>query len=265
MPNLVALVSLAGFLVPAPASAQTTSLVLDSQPGDYVGGGIKQTFTESHGTFEVQRNFDNGVSLTFDGGSHWWRLDFAAPGDAALSVGPFEGARRFPFQLSTEPGLSVVGEGRGCNTLTGRFDVLEVEYGPGGEVLRFAAAFEQHCEGRGPALFGSILFNSTLPPPPSVPYRCPPAKATIPELLEEVSGLFTSVETQAALTESLQKAQQALDDSAPRRARTSLVQFMSRAVKASNRKGSDPNSIELSAGNRLVCGAGNVLTNITIP
>ena len=55
------------------------------------------------------------------------------------------------------------GAGRGCNTLTGRFIILEALYGPGGPVLRFAADYEQHCEGGGPALFGPVRNNSSVP------------------------------------------------------------------------------------------------------
>src|SRR5262249_17940666 len=77
-----------------------------------------------------------------------------------LVAGTYEGATRYPFQSPTVPGLSISGDGRGCNTLTGRFVVLDVTYGPTGDVLGFAADFEQHCEGGSDALFGSIRFRS---------------------------------------------------------------------------------------------------------
>ena len=169
-------------LTPAPTSA-ATELFLDSEPGDSVGGGIQQTFTEADGAFTGSRNFDNGVSIDFNGPGHFWGLDFAAPNQADLIPGPYEDATRFPFQSPAGAGLSVSGDGRGCNTLTGRFDVLEAVYGPGGEVERFAAEFEQHCEGGDPALFGRILFNSTGPPfpPPSVyPLRASLSCSPIP-------------------------------------------------------------------------------------
>ncbi|HEX4543994.1 MAG TPA: Calx-beta domain-containing protein [Candidatus Acidoferrum sp.] len=60
------------------------------------------------------------------------------------------------------PGLAVSGAGRGCNTLTGRFDVLNASYAANGDVLSFATDFEQHCEGLSPTLFGSIRINSNL-------------------------------------------------------------------------------------------------------
>jgi hypothetical protein len=157
--------------VPAGASAQTTELFLDSQPGDFVGGGIKQTFTVLDGNFTANHNFvNNGVSINFNAPSftHFWNLDFAAADNAPLVPGVYEGAVRFPFQGPGQPGLSVAGDGRGCNMVTGRFEVLEATYGATGNVVSFAATFEQHCEGMPPALFGRILFNANAPVPPVI-------------------------------------------------------------------------------------------------
>jgi uncharacterized repeat protein (TIGR01451 family) len=67
---------------------------------------------------------------------------------------------RWPFQTSIQPGLDVSGDGRGCNTLTGKFLVLDATY-VGTTVQSFAANFEQHCEGQTIPLYGAIRFNST--------------------------------------------------------------------------------------------------------
>jgi hypothetical protein len=143
-------------------SARAASLLFfDSQPGDYIGGGVPRRFTELDGTFSASSNFGNGVSITLAGGRlGFWSLDFAAPMGSELAAGTYDGATRFPFQSPTEPGLSVDGDGRGCNTLTGRFVVLDVTYGPTGDVVSFAADFEQHCAGGPAALFGSIRFRA---------------------------------------------------------------------------------------------------------
>lgn len=133
-----------------------TSLILQSEPGDYIGQGQTKTFDSQDGTFTTFMNFDNGVSVLFFGNAgEFWFLDFAAPNNQLLQVGDYEGATRFPFQALSEPGLSISGEGRGCNTLTGSFEVLKVAY-QGNQVTEFAATFEQHCEGATPALFGFI-------------------------------------------------------------------------------------------------------------
>ena len=119
-------------------------------------------FSPADGSFSASRNFDNGVTVQFNGGSgNLWSLNFSAPNDVDLATGNFPGATRWPFQDATEPGLSVTGQGRGCNTLTGEFDVQQADYNPDGSVDAFSATFEQHCEGVAPALYGTIQVNAS--------------------------------------------------------------------------------------------------------
>jgi hypothetical protein len=56
--------------------------------------------------------------------------------------------------------MDIYGAGRGCNQLTGRFEVLEYVVSSDGKVEHLAVDFEQHCEGGSPALFGSVRINS---------------------------------------------------------------------------------------------------------
>lgn len=144
--------------------AQVTSLTMFSDPGDYIGGGQFQFYTPAEGTFSAQRNYAEGVSLSFNTASydHWWYLDFAAPNNQPLSVGTYAGAVRFPFQGTSQPGLSVYGDGRGCNTLTGSFQVLDVTYDASNAVASFDATFEQYCEGGTAALRGEIRYNANV-------------------------------------------------------------------------------------------------------
>jgi hypothetical protein len=152
---------------PAGASSGQTWLTLDSDPGDFVGGGIQQRFQSSDGAFWASRR-DGEITVYFQGASVSWTLDFEAPRGSALIPGPYEEAAEHPFQSPTKPGLRVNGAGRACKWSTGRFDVLEVVYAVDGSIRRFAADFEQHCEGQPPALRGSIRYHasSTFPPPP---------------------------------------------------------------------------------------------------
>jgi len=48
-------------LLTGTASAQTTRLFLNSQPGDYIGGGIQQTMTTATGGFTATQNFDGST------------------------------------------------------------------------------------------------------------------------------------------------------------------------------------------------------------
>src|SRR5438128_8130388 len=152
---LFALLSLAGALS---ALGQNTVLAMDSDPCDYIGQGQNYYYTPADFAVTAQKNFDNGVSISFSNGSHNWNLDFAGPDQAPLQVQVYENATRFPFQAAGEPGLDVSGDGRGCNELTGQFEVKQIVYS-GDTIVSFHATFVQHCEGGGPALTGEVLFN----------------------------------------------------------------------------------------------------------
>jgi hypothetical protein len=104
------------------------------------------------------------VHFDVESGDGWWHLDFDAPGDQVLVPGIYTGATRYPFNSGSSPGLSVYGNGRGCNMLTGTFEVLDVHYGAGGSTVEsFLATFEQHCEGFSAALRGEIRFGIQAP------------------------------------------------------------------------------------------------------
>lgn len=148
------------------ANADTT-IELVSDPGDYIGQGQTYSYDDTNADIRYSRNYDNGITVSIRNlpgePSDWWTLNLAAPGNAEIAPGSYDGAIRFPFQAVDQPGLSFSGNGRGCNTLTGSFDVLEVEYDGGGNVTALSVNFEQHCEGGTPALNGTIVFN-TIPP-----------------------------------------------------------------------------------------------------
>jgi hypothetical protein len=142
--------------------AQVTSISLVSDPGDFVGLGQTTFLTPADGTFSPSTSANNNsVNINFLGNQLgvFWEFAFAAPAGQVLNVGTYPGAARWPFQASTQPGLSVFGDGRGCNTLTGNFVVLEASYS-GTTLNSFDATFEQHCEGAAPALRGEIRFNA---------------------------------------------------------------------------------------------------------
>ena len=151
---------LAAALWSASVHAQVTSLSLISDQGDYIGGGQFLFFTPVDGTFGAQQNFGQGVSISFNSFDHFWNLDFAAPNNQPLTVGTYTGAARFPFQASNQPGLAIYGDGRGCNTDTGSFQVLEVAYGANNTITAFDATFEQHCEGAAAAVRGEIRYGA---------------------------------------------------------------------------------------------------------
>jgi hypothetical protein len=161
--TLVVLASLSSFSSFAAGSTPQTFLTLNSQPGDYIGQGITHTLTPAEGTFSVA-NTPDSVSIFFHTPdySQFWSLDFGSPVANKIGYGEYEGAQRTAFRSPTRPGIDVSGDGRGCNTDSGRFLVSDFALASDGTISRLAIDFEQHCEGAPPALYGSFRYNSAV-------------------------------------------------------------------------------------------------------
>ena len=76
----------------------------------------------------------------------YWNVELAAPMDMQLGAQVYRNATRWPFQPPTSPGLSVSGSGRGCNQLSGAFEIQTLNLFPDGGVSELVATFEQFCE-----------------------------------------------------------------------------------------------------------------------
>lgn len=138
------------------------AVYLNAQPGSFVGGGIgaeEAIWTQGvEGLFSTSRNFDQGITVTFDDGN-FWNIDFAAS-----TFDPTTNTNN--GNDLTRPGLRFSGNGRGNNMLGGWFNVLDVEFAKNGDVLRFAVDFRQFDESEdmtGPSTYGSLRINSRIP------------------------------------------------------------------------------------------------------
>jgi hypothetical protein len=171
--------------------ADFAHLVLDSQSGDFVGGGKHSdvTYTPANtagGLFhtEIDR-FVGGqpAYLFFDfsfppsvNPDEFTTLAFAtdqlgipiAPGTYGV---PGNTAQRAPFATAGHPGLDVTFEHRGSNTLTGNFTINSLSFFVDNtnttQIGSLDVNFEQHSEGATPALFGHFVFQSSAIPEPA--------------------------------------------------------------------------------------------------
>src|SRR5687768_16083663 len=93
---------------------------MDSDPGDSIGQGESYAYIGTTSAIQVTGN-RNGIHGGIDGvdGSSW-SFDFVSADNDILVNGGTYRATRYPFNGSGA-GMDVSGEGRGCNTLTGRF------------------------------------------------------------------------------------------------------------------------------------------------
>ncbi|HVY28091.1 MAG TPA: hypothetical protein VHB79_16150 [Polyangiaceae bacterium] len=146
----------------SPCDTEGSSLFFSGDSGDYIHPGqdlltvarFNEMSSPEHISFYIE---PSGM----EHGS-WWYADFSSEQlDAPLAVGEYLGAERYPFETYLKPGLDVTGDGRGCNTLTGKFVIKKLVWlGPTLSVVD--VAFEQHCEGGSAAVRGCLHYDSGL-------------------------------------------------------------------------------------------------------
>lgn len=149
-----------------PQSVTETSLTSDV--GDYVGQGQNYHYPSGVGTYmlDVQDQSGDGltdwVNIGFGNTVDHWNFIFSSRRTGrALTPGFYDNATGYTG-TGTSPGLGVFGNGRSCSQTTGSFTVHQAEYnyvGSSIQLVRFAATFEQHCEGLAPAFYGTVYYN----------------------------------------------------------------------------------------------------------
>jgi hypothetical protein len=158
------------------AAADGSYLYMRGDSGDYLVGANTHWYTSADALFAAQYGCDgcgaSGPRGTTMMGSlhtanyeHWWNVWLSPLLGQPLVPGTYENAQRSDFRDATHPGLDVFGDGRGCNTVSGRFTVYTADF-TGHTVNHFRATFEEHCEGFMPALRGEIGINVPIPPAP---------------------------------------------------------------------------------------------------
>ena len=138
-------------VTPAPIPVTGDVLSMTSQPGDYIGQGRSRTMTPPAWRFLAnQANGPDSVTVsveTVDSANFTrWTVWLAAPRGQSLQPGTYVNATRAAFRTGSAPGIDVFGDGRGCNNVYGSFTVTQLTLDQQGNVLAFAATFEQHCE-----------------------------------------------------------------------------------------------------------------------
>jgi hypothetical protein len=153
---------------PIPSLNAATFFSISSSPTAWIGSG--QTLNFSNVTASRTGSlgaYTDSVHLSASG----YELAIVGPGLTLPQIGFYPGATRWPF-MGSGPGMALTAPGRGDNTLTGWFNVLQADYDASGQPSAFAVDFAQYDEGSVTRWNrGSIRFNSDIPapgPPPSM-------------------------------------------------------------------------------------------------
>lgn len=146
---------------------RTTSLLLISPEGEFVGRGETHYYKKNDGFFSFRTN-KNYINMFFaestsegEGFEDDWDICFRSCGDEPLQVGKYLNTRRMGD--ISHPGLDISGCGRGNSGSTGNFEILEMNFDNDGNIDSFAANATNSERKNQPPLFACIRYNSTIP------------------------------------------------------------------------------------------------------
>ncbi len=157
------MVELNGQCVPANISAPClgggNALYVNGEPGEYIHAG-PETFTQGKWSASTTSTYV-GITLLTSSPTMFWHVDFASkhlPGSPPLAAQLYTNAMRYPFEDPGSPGMTIAGNGGGCNKDSGQFQIETITFE--GEMLKsFTATFEQRCDGIKPLLRGCVHFE----------------------------------------------------------------------------------------------------------
>ena len=151
---------------------------LESDAGDYIGGGESYDYTQANSFITVTAD-SNYLRIAVNADEHWVGR-FQSPDSLdRLVPGVYSGVTRYRSQTTAAGSLDWSGESRGCNTLTGSFTIDSLTYND--DVLSaIALRFVQHCDGAASALRGAIHWNSADITEPAGPANPPPTGLWMP-------------------------------------------------------------------------------------
>ncbi len=181
--------------VDAEQALRVNYATLVSEKGSWVGEGSDYLFDKPREVF-MDPALGHGVLINSETATEWSNFEFQPMEENQLEVGEYNGAQRAGIYSETSPGLSVGYKGNGCNTENGHFIVKDIDRNAGGEIDRFRALYEDHCESSGaPAVFGEVSVGE---PATSAPEAVRPAEvewpitqvgqATVPVPISVVAG-----------------------------------------------------------------------------
>jgi hypothetical protein len=141
---------------PLPSTPASSFFTFTGTPGYFGEQERTERFDLSRGDWSARLPYTVNHVSVYGPVPASWRLDLAGPALQPLAIGVYENAVRHPFQEPDAPGIAFIGEGRGCNEVTGRFVIHDIAIGHARELHRLHATFEHRCVGRTAVVTGEI-------------------------------------------------------------------------------------------------------------
>jgi len=125
---------------------------------EWVSDGKQHAYSSKKKTVIVEQNSINEIVFLYDDfGDEDWDFEFSVP--EKFEVKSYPNAQRNGFQDSSNSGMSINGDGRGCSDISGNFNVRKIKYNPSNKITELELDFTQYCDGDKKALVGSLKFK----------------------------------------------------------------------------------------------------------
>ena len=145
---------------------------LDSDTGDYIGGGISYGYDLGNAAITVKAVADMLTVKVV--GDQSWDGRFQMPAGAEkLAVGTYT-QMTLPHYGAPTGGLDWSGESRACDA-SGAMTINSLRYDGAGQLAAIDMDFEQHCNADTPALHGHIAWDANQSAPVPAPLSSAPA------------------------------------------------------------------------------------------
>ncbi|SHG31132.1 hypothetical protein SAMN05443575_1987 [Jatrophihabitans endophyticus] len=168
---IVASLAAAAVVVPATDSVAgvsrhgpTSFLTVAGAAGEPITQGKVWTFDDTDGLLQFSGNEGRltwRLSTRYGDGNTDYEVELAAPVGGQLTTGTYTNVARAGFN-GTHAGLSVSGQGRACNTLTGSVLIRSITTNQFGGVTELDASFTQYCDGSKVPLNGSLQYHAPV-------------------------------------------------------------------------------------------------------
>lgn len=144
------------------ALGQEGALHLFSEPGHRLGNGESLTFTFDRADVEAVVIDNTARVRPISPGPPNWGVNFGAAASEPLRTGCYERATQGPERAF--PAFSFSRDSVVCFSTVARFRLIELEFDDGsGQIGSLALDFVDQCDLRGPALYGQLRVNSSVP------------------------------------------------------------------------------------------------------
>ena len=146
-----------------------TVLLINSQPGDFVGAGLSSVITEAQAPMTVYHLGLDSFDASIASRPNLWSVSIRTPDGRPLALGTHPASNDPTGSAYT---LNIEGYGRGCGGSVGSVTINQAVFDTDNAPVTFDATFSQTCVGSGGKfLTGEIAYRATnTPTAPTAPF-----------------------------------------------------------------------------------------------